>query len=1104
MSHASARRYARFSRPLGAKLRLALTSFAAALAALTLPAVAAAEERVFSFDEFPNTTMINSQYAERGLDLAPAEAFPGPPIEGCLSRREASSSFPSLTQSSPNVLRVSPCGREFVDRIKLVAKTARSRAVSMYVGGDQSRVTHLEAYNAAGGLVDLAQANASSAFPTRISVSSSSEDIAWLVVYSEGPRNPGSFMTIDNVVLDVALTPPPPPQPDFAILPDAAGTSVSVAAGESASASLTLRRLRGSSGPVEFSASGLPAGVTPSFTPPQSAAGDARVTLRLTAGPGVAAVSGVRVTVKATPLTGAAGPAVRSYGIWLSVFRRNTFDLRARGLQIVQAIQDGDAGNRLAGQAPRAGVFRYGGVPLAYGKKTVARFYVDTSPNVPGGVRGVSSQLFGWDSAGRPLPGSPLLPETPERTVFEEPLPETSALMLWDPGAFTFTLPRRWTSGNIRLRAVASPPPVFLDEKKAVECGGCVQNNASELTGIGFGMMGTASITPVQLQYGTTRSQPSTAKVFEAAQTVNPLGIVPGPYRGEIDIGGILGTNEGRMEMESQVLDELEDWADDRPGAGEVVVGVQDALPGAKRGGCLGCSNGLAVANVNRNRPLSSVGHELGHALGRVHASKACGGDDDGQKGESWPPDEVGQIQGFGLDTRAESGGSAGPYAVIAPKFLGFGKDAYDLMSYCASGDGDSWVSTRYWRDVFGKYRSGGGRSAAAHSARSSGASRAPAERRAAGSVAGKLEVSAFVTAAGLRITRVRPARPQVGRTAAPSAFRLVAKDAAGQPLSGTAMTADAGHADRAGVMTFVTGEIPAARVSSVEVQRGGKSLARRVRTPNAPTVRLLTPAKGSVIGRGRQVSVRWRARDRDRDVLRAKVEYSATGGRRWHTVFVGPNRGKHSLPRGYFSRSRRARLRVSVNDGFNQATAVSGRFRSLGSPPQVTITSPKGGQRVPNDAALYLSGQAFDDSFRRVRPRRLRWFAGRRLLGRGESISVTGLPAGRRRIRLVASDAAGRSGSDSVVVGLTPALPRFLTLRAPAKLRSRARRLVLRVAVTVPARLKARGRSFRLPARRLTRVRVPVPRGKKELVLRLRLVGGRRSAVTELRVRRG
>ena len=208
------------------------------------------------------------------------------------------------------------------------------------------------------------------------------------------------------------------------------------------------------------------------------------------------------------------------------------------------------------------------------------------------------------------------------------------------------------------------------------------------------------------------------------------------------------------------------------------------------------------------------------------------------------------------------------------------------------------------------------------------------------------------------------------------------------------------------------------------------------------------------------------------------------------------------------YSRRERVRVRVRVNDGFDQATAVSAPFRSTGSPPTVVILSPRPGERIAQDGSLYLSGQATDDAGRVLAGRRLRWYLGRRLLGVGASISPMGLPPGASRITLVGQDGRGRAGRASVALRVVAERPQFLALHVPAHLSFRARRLLLRVSSLAPARLTVSGQGVRRArleqlSRRLTTIAVKVKPGRTPLMLRLELVSGRLHTVTWVHVLR-
>jgi hypothetical protein len=211
---------------------------------------------------------------------------------------------------------------------------------------------------------------------------------------------------------------------------------------------------------------------------------------------------------------------------------------------------------------------------------------------------------------------------------------------------------------------------------------------------------------------------------------------------------------------------------------------------------------------------------------------------------------------------------------------------------------------------------------------------------------------------------------------------------------------------------------------------------------------------------------------DANHTALTVEIDYSGNGGRTWTTVWMGPNPGSALLPSRYLFRSTNARIRVLVNDGFQTSTAVSRRFHSPGAPSSVQILLPWPGLRQSNDAPLVLSGQAFDDQSRLLTGRHLRWMLGRRLLGTGAQITVSGLPAGARRIELIARDSSDRAGVASIAVRLRAARPLFLTLQAPRELGPKARSLRLTVSSSLDATLLVRVPGLR-PQRFAVRRRV-------------------------------
>jgi hypothetical protein len=148
----------------------------------------------------------------------------------------------------------------------------------------------------------------------------------------------------------------------------------------------------------------------------------------------------------------------------------------------------------------------------------------------------------------------------------------------------------------------------------------------------------------------------------------------------------------------------------------------------------------------------------------------------------------------------------------------------------------------------------------------------------------------------------------------------------------------------------------------------------------------------------------------------------------------------------------------------------------------------------------VVLRGHGFDDRGRLLLGRRLTWYAGRKLLGRGESIVTTGLRPGKATLRLVATDAAGRRGAASVRILVRKAAPIFTTLRAPAKIARRARTVSVRVAASFPATLRIGARRY-VVGRVVRRIVVPAAKGSS--TLRLRLTAYRATTIAPLHVRR-
>jgi hypothetical protein len=239
-------------------------------------------------------------------------------------------------------------------------------------------------------------------------------------------------------------------------------------------------------------------------------------------------------------------------------------------------------------------------------------------------------------------------------------------------------------------------------------------------------------------------------------------------------------------------------------------------------------------------------------------------------------------------------------------------------------------------------------------------------------------------------------------------------------------------------------------------------------------------------------VVVRWSARSPDGARLTSVVEYSPDSGRHWDLVAAGLPGNSVRLDSRFLSASGDARLRVLVSDGFNQTIATSGRLRSRGAPPTVEILQGPRSARVRQTDTLLLEGDAFDDSDRAITGRRLRWYLGRRLIGTGEQVTASNLPAGAAYLRLVATDSHGRSAQVRFPLRVTAVPAHLLVFEAPLLLPSRAVRVRILVAASELAKLRIAGRSYRVgPHLRTITVRIRPGHGVLRLRVSLRSAGG-------------
>jgi hypothetical protein len=194
-----------------------------------------------------------------------------------------------------------------------------------------------------------------------------------------------------------------------------------------------------------------------------------------------------------------------------------------------------------------------------------------------------------------------------------------------------------------------------------------------------------------------------------------------------------------------------------------------------------------------------------------------------------------------------------------------------------------------------------------------------------------------------------------------------------------------------------------------------------------------------------------------------------------------------------FLSASKNARLRVRISDGFNVTTVTSGRLRARGAPPVVQILDAPRSGRVLQTETLPVQGSAFDDAGRQLTGSHLKWYLGRRVVGRGAQLTLSGMQPANTVLRLVATDSQGRSAQASFRIRVLAAPPRYLLFAGPMLVSAKARKVKLEIASSVAATFTIAGKHYAVGPRKARTITVRIKPGKSVLRLRctLRSRGG-------------
>jgi hypothetical protein len=905
-------------------------------------------------------------------------------------------------------------------------------------------------FDPGGNLISTTTANRSASpgtfFP--MTLTTSQRNIAAFAITG----NPGGPATvIDNLRFDDIGT---LQGPDFYFYP-VGGYQVLPAGGPPQNITVNLGRLANSTGGVTLSVSGLPAGISvASITPNPVTGNSAQIALKASSGAAIGAIQRFIITGTPSATAGAYGP--RSISASLSV--TGSYDAQIVGIEVTQGIQPYDLPQRDPAN-PNAPVSYNqngrAGVPLAQGGTTVARVFTTLRSPATAPVPGTNVVLYGYrlgppGTDPIPLPGSPLQSvnfDYSSPTVVSDTVTDDLRSEKTKNGTAWFVLPNdpkfvnEWAMGTIMLRAEISQPLSFTPPT-AFDC--CSDNNQFTLTDIAFTPTRDFWVAPFRLDVqGMTVDPPSL--VFDGLKTVTPVSkqqFHAFGWDGIIDITDIWNQTKkacGFLGLDSCDEDDVgrgdsaaarvRSMADDLnyTDSSDFVVGVfpeddstEQRMRAVTNRACTGpfwdC-DALSVSVVqHKDRPLSSVAHEVGHLMGREHASAACGGGANGQVGEDWPPDQQGFLQGVGVDLRTN--------AVLFPPRDGT-NPYYDFMSYCGtngSGDPDHWISVKGWNEEMAVLAAG-----------QPGEIKLPFLKKPADTIRPLQAAPAIMIVRAIahqdgyiEIVKVGPGNPAHPVAPDPaSPYHLVAKDSDGNVLFDEGMKVDDIHIHGAAEDSFLTVTAPADGIASVEIVKDSQTVAMKAASANLPVVSDLSVEVDAIRAGARLSRATWTAIDADGDPLTAKVDYSADGGATWRPIYLGPNQDGADLPAELLSTSSQGMIAVRVSDGFHETRVTSDPFATGGTRPVVEIISPSPKERFRSGSAITLSGDAQDDSKNPIPGDSLIWSdQNGQALGSGKSLMLSGVAPGTHSYTLTATDAQGRVRSQSVTIQVDRVAP--------------------------------------------------------------------------------
>jgi hypothetical protein len=734
-------------------------------------------------------------------------------------------------------------------------------------------------------------------------------------------------------------------------------------------------------------------------------------------------------------------------------------NIRIAGVEVTQGIQTrlgftqpqyaGAGLVESAANLPGPGVYTrdhfYAGTRMILGGQTVIRVFVnhDGGGFIPssGLTVLVAGAVPRFDGSLRPI-GTLVIPDFAPAQVGNGLPGLTDAVRGDQRAAFTFTLPRSWHN------EIANAPGGVLDLRIKValngttsfaQCAGCAADDEIVIHHIVFHPTAMSTpIHPVEVVYRDNSGvlhRPSPADVaFAQVEDIAPHtqdGFNVLPYIGQVDVTDIIRDRDAKRITDEETTDRIFGRVaafgngvnpPDRRIIGIMAPGIH--VRGVEKPVTYCCDfkplplpRWEPIAIAEEDRPILSLLHEHFHQYGFFHAGILC---PDVALAINWPPENRGELHGFALDRRASRRGADYSYRVMIPTS---GQPLHDLMSYCATGEDDAWISPRNW-DAMGNPLPNGlipdsiwlGQAVATVGQAVAAAGRVGPEGKLppATPARGVLSIAATVDAEDHVSSFQAQFLPGKSYAYQPKAspFSAVAYGPGDEVVARTLLYAPPG-ARTAGLVRSLQAAVDVPTdVRRIDILHGTAVLASRQVSAHPPQVTLLTPTRRTRIPAQGTVRVRWTASDPDGNRLATRLEY-ARDGTTFRTLMVGLRGHEAQVPAALLTRSSQARLRVVVNDGYFESAARSQPLRSRGASESLRIVSPDPRTGWRSGAPISLIAKALDADGHRLRGLRLHWLADGTQVAIGAQAQVK-LRTGRHVIRVVAA----RGGlSDRVVI---------------------------------------------------------------------------------------